>query len=311
MFDLCNKIKSIYYIIDMNVDIDESSYIPSTEHPLFFSIFKDMKLSFITLLIIIVTVYIIIFFIVGNMKGGESNSYSVVVLLLEIFLWATLIYVIYINLKNTNDENYNFQAEMKNLFNSKIADLTINSEKNHYLNGRNGESSDNNTTNKENDKKCNNDKNDNKEVFHIANNKYNYNEARDICEKYNSSLATYEQLEKAYENGANWCSYGWSKDQLALFPTQKKIYNELKNIPGHENDCGRPGINGGFFKNKEMKFGVNCFGVKPKPKHLDKHYMHSVNHTPIIDKNISNKDDVFNKFIVAPYNKDKWSGIKN
>ena len=124
-------------------------------------------------------------------------------------------------------------------------------------------------------------------------------------------MATYDELEKAYENGANWCSYGWSKDQLALFPTQKKIYNELKKIPGHENDCGRPGINGGYFKNKNVKFGVNCYGVKPKPKHLDKHYMHSINHTPIIDKNISNKEDIYSKYIVAPHNKDKWSELSN
>ena len=32
---------------------------------------------------------------------------------------------------------------------------------------------------------------------------------------------------------------------------------------GHEHDCGRPGINGGFIDNPNVRFGVNCFGTKP------------------------------------------------
>ena len=38
----------------------------------------------------------------------------------------------------------------------------------------------------------------------------------------------YNEIEKAYREDAEWCSYGWSADQLALYPTQKKIYNKLK-----------------------------------------------------------------------------------
>ena len=301
----------------MNVDIDETTYIPSTDHPLFFSIFKNMKLSFIALLIIIIFVYIIIFFVVGNAKRNpDDSSFNVIVILLEIFLWSLLLYVIYINLKYTNDKNYNFQAEVSNLFNTKLADLSVNAERNHYLNGRNGEYSEEKKEKKEKKecKKCkDDDDNSKKEVFHIANNKYNYREAKNICEKYNSELASYDQIEDAYNNGANWCSYGWSEDQLALFPTQKEKYNELKEIPGHEHDCGRPGINGGYFPNKRIKFGVNCYGKKPKPKHKDKHYMHSVNHTPTIDKLIENKKkkNIYKNYIVAPFNNDVWSQKKS
>ena len=71
-------------------------------------------------------------------------------------------------------------------------------------------------------------------------------------------------IERAYNNGGNWCSYGWSEDQLALFPIQKSVYNELKQIKGHEHDCGRQGVNGGFMKNPLLKFGVNCYGTKPE-----------------------------------------------
>ena len=41
-------------------------------------------------------------------------------------------------------------------------------------------------------------------------------------------------------------------------------WKKLQNIKGHENDCGRPGINGGFIDNPNARFGVNCYGHKPK-----------------------------------------------
>lgn len=59
------------------------------------------------------------------------------------------------------------------------------------------------------------------EVFHIPGNKYTYKQAHAVCKAFNSELANYSQLEDAYNNGGEWCSYGWSADQMALFPTQK------------------------------------------------------------------------------------------
>jgi hypothetical protein len=61
-----------------------------------------------------------------------------------------------------------------------------------------------------------------KQVFNIPGNYYNYENAKALCQAYGSELATYDQIEKAYNNGAEWCNYGWSANQLALFPTQKK-----------------------------------------------------------------------------------------
>ena len=46
--------------------------------------------------------------------------------------------------------------------------------------------------------------------------------------------------------------------------SQKNTYDKLKNKKGHGNDCGRPGINGGFIKNQNVRFGVNCYGYKPE-----------------------------------------------
>ena len=34
---------------------------------------------------------------------------------------------------------------------------------------------------------------------------------------------------------------------------------------GKGDECGKPGINGGYFSDPTMKFGVNCYGVKPDP----------------------------------------------
>ena len=106
------------------------------------------------------------------------------------------------------------------------------------------------------------------EVFHISDNKYTYDDARAVCKAFDSRLATYEEVENAYNNGGEWCSYGWSNKGLALFPTQKETYNKLQERRGHENDCGRP--NGGFKGNKNTKFGVNCFGIKPNITKLEK-----------------------------------------
>jgi len=103
-----------------------------------------------------------------------------------------------------------------------------------------------------------------KQVFNIPGNYYTYDNAKALCTAYGAELASYDQIEKAYNNGAEWCNYGWSDNQLALFPTQKKTYDTLQTIPGHENDCGRTGVNGGYIANPNVKFGVNCYGYKPK-----------------------------------------------
>jgi len=111
------------------------------------------------------------------------------------------------------------------------------------------------------------------EVFNISKNIYTYKEANAVCKSFDAKLATYDQVESAYNNGAEWCNYGWSDGQMILFPTQKNTWKELQkldekrecnsNTPSYKNACGRPGINGGYIANPYVKFGVNCFGKKP------------------------------------------------
>jgi hypothetical protein len=109
----------------------------------------------------------------------------------------------------------------------------------------------------------------NQEVFNINDNLYTYSDAQDICKSYGARLATYDDIEKAYQDGAEWCSYGWSDGQMAYFPTQKATWQKLQANPKFKNNCGRPGVNGGYMGNPNLRFGVNCYGVKPKPKQSD------------------------------------------
>jgi hypothetical protein len=103
------------------------------------------------------------------------------------------------------------------------------------------------------------------EVFQVGNGNLTYVEAQGACQAEGSKLASYTQIENAYNNGAEWCSYGWSDGQLALFPTQKATYERLQaGCTGSQNSCGRPGINGGYIANQNVRFAANCYGKKPK-----------------------------------------------
>ena len=42
-----------------------------------------------------------------------------------------------------------------------------------------------------------------------------------------------------------------------------------ENDPERQNDCGQVGINGGYFDDPNLRFGVNCYGVKRKPTEKD------------------------------------------
>ena len=111
---------------------------------------------------------------------------------------------------------------------------------------------------------------DTREVFNISNNNYTYEEAQAVCKAYGAELATYDQVEDAYNKGAEWCNYGWSANQMAFFPTQKQTWQKLQSNDKNKNNCGRPGVNGGYMANPNLRFGINCFGEKPLATDADK-----------------------------------------
>lgn len=144
-----------------------------------------------------------------------------------------------------------------------------------------------------------------KEVFNVNNNLYTYDDAQAICKNYGARLANYDEVEESYNDGGEWCNYGWSGSQMALFPTQKNTWNKLQQTDKHKNDCGRPGINGGYIANPYAKFGVNCYGVKPKPGAKDL----SGNRLNYVDRMLNDgKTDTLNKDLVLnSFNYNKWS----
>lgn len=154
-----------------------------------------------------------------------------------------------------------------------------------------------------------------KQTFNIPGNYYNYDNAKALCKAYGADLASYDQIEKAYNNGAEWCNYGWSANQLALFPTQKKTYENLQKIPGHENDCGRAGVNGGYIANPNIKFGVNCYGYKPKITNEEEELMKTATPYPETAQDIAFQKRVdywknkVDEILVSPFNYSSWGSF--
>ena len=98
-----------------------------------------------------------------------------------------------------------------------------------------------------------------------------------------------------------------------LFAT--KTYNQLQQTKGHENDCGRPGVNGGYIANKEVKFGINCYGNKPKITEQEEELMKTATPYPESEKDIAFQKRVdfwknkVDQILVSPFNYDTWGSF--
>ena len=151
------------------------------------------------------------------------------------------------------------------------------------------------------------------EVFHISKNIYSYSDAAAVCRAFGADLATEAQVNDAYKKGADWCSYGWIKGQNAVFPTQQATYDSLQKGPvEHRDSCGKPGINGGYFDNPDLRFGVTCYGMKPEKSATD-----SLTHSQIalppsteeieFEKKVQKFRDQLDTTTVDPWNRSIWS----
>ena len=252
--------------------------------------------SVIIILAIVLILYVILFIFVGNNVSSNnevvsnSGSKTITVILVVLFIILIIInglqYIFGINiiakLKNflTNSPEIDITVARADAIKAPVSEILIRPQ-----------------------------------VFNIPENNYIYQDAKALCSAYGSRLATYDEIEKAYNDGGEWCNYGWSEGQMALFPTQKKTFEELQQIKGHENDCGRPGINGGYMVNPKLKFGVNCYGYKPRMNSTEEELMTKEPIYPKTLKDIAMENrinywkDKLSEILVSPFNHNSWSRL--
>ena len=279
------------------MDVDMNSV---TGIPVLTNYFNGISINPLLLIIVVIVIilYVILFGSLGLMNQDVETSHTKEMKVLSIILVALFIVLVIINGLN-HFFNIDVITTIKNFF----------------------------STTPEIDVKVNNMNESNeepvsvpeiklyKEVYHIPGNYYNYPNAKAVCNAFGGRLASYKEIEKAYNEGGEWCSYGWSKDQMALFPTQYKTWKKYQTVKGHKNDCGRPGINGGFIMNPRLRFGVNCYGHKPKITQYEAELMEKNKEYPVTRRSLAYEKRVdywkskINDILVAPFNRNSWSRI--
>ena len=253
--------------------------------------------------LVVVIIFIIVYYMLFASLGesatssvGSSSSSSSGVAYLEILLWGLFIVLLLLN-GMSYIFSTNITTSLKNLFsNNPELDIVVDDST-----GMAGSTTSVPEIKYE------------QQVFHVPGNQYTYDDSKAICTAYGGRLATYKEIDSAYNEGADWCSFGWSDGQMALYPTQTEKWENLQKVEGHQHDCGRPGINGGYIDNPNVRFGVNCYGYKPK---ITPDEAQSMMNTPLYPK--TNTEIEFDKkvdywrtkihdIIVAPFNHSSWS----
>lgn len=254
----------------------------------------------IIVLVIVIVIYFAIFSSINKNDSEQKTGNG----FLEALLWGIFIILILLN-GASYFLNTNIFATIKNFF-SNEPELNIS-----LLDSNIGSGGSVNPNAPESEQVLENPLTE--EVYHIPGNKYTYNDAKAMCKAFEGELANYEQIENAYDKGANWCSYGWSADQLALFPTNMKVWKNLQKNDATKNACGRPGINGGYIANPNVRFGINCYGHKPLITNQEQHLMKNSDIVPKTQKDIQ-FDNLVNHYknqlrdiLVAPFNKKNWN----
>ena len=277
----------------MNVQLNPVTGVPySPEYP--------MNIALNPIVLLVITVVIILYYGLFSSLGGTSTtpetSGSSDGVFLEVLLWG-----VFISLALLNGMSYFFNVDIT----ATIKDIfTATPEVSIVVDPQ---ESDSKTTVPEIKLE--------KQVFHVPDNVYDYENAKAICKAYGGRLASYKEINDAYKEGADWCGFGWSKDQMALYPTQFEKWAHLQKIKGHEHDCGRPGINGGYIDNKNVKFGINCYGYKPEITNEEANLMANAplypktNEELLFDKRVAYWRDKLPEILVAPFNHNNWSLI--
>ena len=274
---------------------------------------KLPKMNMLIILVVIIIAVYAIFSSLGDNSSGGSIDSSILggetsgntsdnasgKTKLDILLWGIFITLVLLN-GVSYFFNFNINASLKNLFSGK-PELDIIVDPDDII----GDTDKTATSVPELTFR--------KQVFNVPNNKYNYEDAKAVCRAYGGRLATYKEVEDAYNDGADWCGFGWSDGQMALYPTQMEKWQTLQKIKGHEHDCGRPGVNGGYIANPNVRFGINCYGYKPKITQEETQLMSETSLYPKtqkeldFEKRVYHWKDKISEILVAPFNHNNWS----
>lgn len=153
-----------------------------------------------------------------------------------------------------------------------------------------------------------------KQVFNVSSNKYKYSDAEPLCKALGAELATYDQVKKAWDSGADWCNYGWVKGQAAVYPTQQATFDGLQTSDSDDERlaCGTVGVNGGYMDNSELRFGVNCYGSKPSQSDHDLKVTNENGDVPMTSEMLGQKKKELrfkansNQIGILPFNDSSW-----
>lgn len=277
------------------VNVSATSGLTDMFNPINNKLHKGNPIVLITLTIVMLLYYLLFRTLSGNngavvdrpIPMDEGTSF------LEILMWGMFIFLILIN-----GLQYFFSIDAKvairNLFSEKPEmDITV--------------VSDEEIKSKPVIQKV-------EEVYHIPKNIYTFDDAKALCKAFDSRLATVEEMQEAKEKGAEWCSYGWTDGQMALYPTQMDTWKNYQKIDGHEHDCGRPGLNGGYIKNPNVRFGVNCYGSKPRIRPEEQSKLGESPYPLSQEEKETDKRVEFYKkhipdIMLSPHNYDNWAQI--
>jgi len=279
--------------------MDSIDITPTKGFPHMYDFIGDKVTKGSPIVLVVLTFVIIIYYIlfsylgVSVVEGAKAIAPSPSITFIEVVMWGMFIFLVLIN-----GVQYFFQVDIKtsikNLFTPvPEVDITVTSPQAPPVPEIMYED----------------------QVFHVPNNIYTYNDAKAVCKAYGSRLATYGEIENAYKRGAEWCGFGWSADQMALYPTQMDTWKKLQKRKGHKHDCGRPGINGGFVAYKKAPFGVNCYGHKPKITPEERELMDNEELIPMSpeERRFKKKVEKYRKdlpeILVSPFNYDNWSQL--
>lgn len=269
----------------------------------------DEKVNLLSprVVIIIIVVIAMSYFIVAALGGGlggdsggdSANPVTGNASIIEIMLWAIFIVIVIMN---------GFQYFFNTSITTEVSNLLSSTPQITLTNDVPGEPTASGDLGSAPGSKMR------KQVFHIPASVYDYDNAKALCQAYGANLANIDQMEDAHKSGAEWCSYGWSDNQMILYPTQKSTWDSLQQNPEQKNSCGRPGINGGFMDNASMKAGVNCYGERPDMNESSSKLMANIQNyeagkmiDPLHDARINEMRGKINNIVVAPFNKSAWS----